>query len=549
MSETSKTFWQELAYYLAVAGVVTLAVWLRFDALDERPMHTDEAVQAAITGILLESGDYEYDATEYHGPVLHLAAAPVFWARGVKKYVAMDEWTLRAVPAAFGVGIVALTLLAGGALGRWPALWAALFTAVSHGLTYYSRYYIHETPLVFFTFAALLSGWKYTASNNRGWALLCGACAALMGATKETAVIVWLAMIAGAAVAIALERRPSVPLEAEDESAGQRTVSPAAMLWRGAPWFLLGFTALWTAAFTMPFTNWGNLPRSLQAYLEYIGRGLADADAHRHPWTFYLERIIYFKNGAGMWFSEAPLALLGALGLLAALRRSWLPKGTSPGLTRALAVMTTLLLLAYSLIPYKTPWCMLGALHGLALLSGIGVCFAARIISPDWRWRLLVWCVALAAAGMLLDQTRLGTTRYAADFRNPYVYAHTSPDLTAMTRLISELSELHSEHERMPMHVISDGPDYWPLPWYLRRYARVGYHSQPPDRADAAIIIVQSELEPDVKQTLRDQYAVSLYGLRPAVFLKLYVRQDLWDAYVREHQRRLREMLEEAQKQ
>ena len=96
--------------------------------------------------------------------------------------------------------ILLLPLVADG-LGRNATLWAALFTAVSPAVVFYSRYYIHEILLVFFTFLALAAGWRYWRSRKIGWALLAGAGVGLMHATKET----FLITLVAAALALGLE--------------------------------------------------------------------------------------------------------------------------------------------------------------------------------------------------------------------------------------------------------------------------------------------------------------------------------------------------------
>ena len=92
-------------------AIVVLAAVLRFPALDLRPMHADEAVQAAKFARLLERGRYEYDPREYHGPTLSYLTLITARVQGAARYADLDEITLRSVPAAAGVLLVAAHLL------------------------------------------------------------------------------------------------------------------------------------------------------------------------------------------------------------------------------------------------------------------------------------------------------------------------------------------------------------------------------------------------------------------------------------------------------
>jgi uncharacterized protein (TIGR03663 family) len=168
-------------------AVVLLASALRFPGLASRPMHADEAVHADKLGTLLEGGGYAYDPSEYHGPTLYYLTLPSAWLEGARRYVEVDEVTLRAVPAVLGVGLVAAHLGAGAFLGTAGAVVAALLAAISPAMVFYSRYYIHETPLVLWSFGALLAAGWYVRRPGPAPALVAGACAGLLHATKETA--------------------------------------------------------------------------------------------------------------------------------------------------------------------------------------------------------------------------------------------------------------------------------------------------------------------------------------------------------------------------
>jgi len=72
----------------------------------------------------------------------------------------------RIVPVFFGVCLVLLLLLLIDGLGTAAAVYAAVLTAISAAMVFYSRYYIQEMLLVCFTFGAIVSGYRYAQSKN-----------------------------------------------------------------------------------------------------------------------------------------------------------------------------------------------------------------------------------------------------------------------------------------------------------------------------------------------------------------------------------------------
>jgi predicted membrane-bound mannosyltransferase len=76
-------------------------------------------------------------------------------------------------------------------------------------------------------------------------------------------------------------------------------------------------------------------------------------------------------------------------------------------------------------------------------------------------------------------------------------------------------------------------PDAWPLPWYLRRFTRVGYWKTPPDDCDAPLVIADPELADDLAARMKSEYQTEYYGVRPTVHLLVFVRRDLWDAFMK----------------
>src|SRR6266403_93227 len=123
---------------LLLAAVAAFA--LRIPQLDLRPMHNDEAVNALKIQDLWEHGHYAYDPDEYHGPTLHYATLPFLWLGPARNSNELDDRTLRLAPVEFGVGLILLLLLLADGLGRHAAAWAAIFTAISPAMVFYSRY-------------------------------------------------------------------------------------------------------------------------------------------------------------------------------------------------------------------------------------------------------------------------------------------------------------------------------------------------------------------------------------------------------------------------
>ncbi len=129
--------------------------------------------------------------------------------------------------------------------------------------------------------------------------------------------------------------------------------------------------------------------------------------------------------------------------------------------------------------------------------------------------------------------------RFAADSRNPYAYAHTPPDLVRLAdRLELAAQRLPVGHD-MLIQVVAE--NYWPLPWYLRRFNpdRVGYWRSAAEwlkasgPAPPAVIIATTDFEPVIEAGLHAAYNQQMMcALRPGVLLRGYVRHDLWPAMI-----------------
>jgi len=513
--------------------VAILVIWmaalaLRVPHLDERPMHTDEAVQAMKTDILWRTGKYVYDPEEYHGPTLYYLTLPFLWLSGQQQLVDVDAVTFRMVPVLFGAGLVLLLWLIRDGLGRWACTWAAVYTAISPAMVFYSRYYIQETLLVFFTFLAVVAAYRYFRSGWIGWSLLVGACLGLMHATKETWVIAVGAMLAAALLTILWTH----------------WVDDRRINWQ--PWIrpkvkaraLIFGWAVSTLLFSAFFTNPRGPLDSVLTYTTYLERGGGESE-HNHPWNYYLSTLLLSKSGPIIW-SEALIVVMSVVGMVLALWHRGIGRAHL-SFVRFVTFYTLIMIVVYSAISYKTPWCMLGFLHGMILLAGFGTVALVRIL-PGIPLKIVASLVLIVASA------QLGKQAYAANFgrlafhpRNPYVYAHPNRDVVELEERLADISQVAPQGDEMLVAVFAPEEfNYWPLPWYLRRFTNVGYWHDleapevPAPALQAPVVIVAPEFQEAFDQRNQGKYYFEGRGLRPGVVIGVNIRSDLWQAFLKE---------------
>lgn len=507
--------WLPVALLLALG----VAAGLRWPKLDHRPMHNDEAVNAIKFGELSEHGHYRYDPDEHHGPSLLYSALAFARLTAAPDFANFSEQRLRWVTVLFGLGLICLLPLITDGLGRAGTAWAAVFTATSPAFVFYSRYFIHEMLLVFFTFLALVAGWRYWRSRKLGWMLLAGAALGLMDATKETFVIT----LAAAAIALVLNQTWNHYIDAS----GLPVKAPRLCLWHLAMG-LAAWLAVAVILFSSFFTNPSGPLDSLRTYQAWSGRAAGDSP-HIHGWAFYFHRLLWFHTAKGPVFTEALILLLALVAAMAGFRRRRLA-GAHASLVRFIALYTFILSAFYSLLAYKTPWCLLSFWHGMILLAGVGVAIIVRPVRGELP-RAALNLLFLAGAAHLAMEAWAASITYAADQRNPYVYAQTSPDILRLVSKIDALATVSPQRDQMLIKVMAPEQDYWPLPWYLRRFHQVGWWEQPPENPFAPVMVVSAKLHAGLDEKAT-HIMVGYFTLRPQVFFELYVEKGLWTAWL-----------------
>jgi uncharacterized protein (TIGR03663 family) len=510
-------------WFLAgMALVIGAALGLRAPGLALRPLHNDEGVNAMKFRLLYVNNSYKYDANEFHGPTLPYLTLPAAWLDGARDFNDIREPVFRAVTAVFGAGLIVLLLLVAADFGRADTLWAAALTAVSPAMVFYSRDYIHETLLVFFTALSFFCAWRHAATGRRRWAVAAGIGLGLMWATKETFVfaVAALALAAGSAAAWGRWR---------DKGAGGL---PPHWKWKDLLLALVAALAVAALFFSSFFGNAAGLLDAVRTYGPWLRRA-GGATVHTHGWAFYFHRLLYFHAAGGPVWSEGLVVALAAVGCAAGLF------GPSRPLHRLVAFYTIWLTLIYTLPAYKTPWCLLGFYHGMILLAGAGAALLVRGCKTGWSKAaaIIVLTVGVAQLGwqawrgnFALDP---GGVPYCDSPKNPYVYGQTSPDIFRLVSTVEGLARVSPQGYDTVVEVMS-AQSYWPLPWYLRRFNHAGYWDQIPRQPLAPIMIVSADLRAAFDERPEKTHLMAGYfQLRPKVFFELYVSLPLWSDYVK----------------
>lgn len=169
--------------------------------------------------------------------------------------------------------------------------------------------------------------------------------------------------------------------------------------------------------------------------------------------------------------------------------------------------------LAYSLVPYKTPWCILSMLPPLSLAAASGLWHASSFL-PATAPRLAlvaVFTLTVVPRSMILNYRDYDKPA------EPYVYVQTSRESGLF------LDELRTA-ERLDPRVV-DLPaaislwSHYPLPWWLSRYKRIEYTREgvmPDPRGKAWVLVPWSRKNEFLEKNPSQAWRIARFKLRDA---------------------------------
>ncbi|MDQ3088669.1 MAG: glycosyltransferase family 39 protein [Acidobacteriota bacterium] len=563
--------------------IAAIAVFWRFYWLELKPFHHDEGVNGFFMSTLVRDGIYKYDPSNYHGPTLYYIALAFAKAFG------FNTISMRASVAIFGVLTVVMAFFLKNYIGRIGSLTAALLLALSPGMVYISRYFIHEIFFVFCSFGIVLgvlffiekrSAGIFAVATMTALLLICFLPSALNLANlvgAENVALLWILRVGLFAVEAALvflimrmllgwqEGRPIYLMLASASAVLFFATKETAFITIGT--LILAVISAWLwrkiyrAIIGKPQANelepveltWQNFRAGLgdgtnlnlliiavSVVFAYIGVLFFSSFFTYSDGIFkaFEAYAIWTKTGtkdhtqSGTWGYlkwgmkvESPIFILSAIGTLIALIKA----------RHRFAIFTGFwafgLFAAYSIIPYKTPWLALSFLLPMCIVAGYGINELAK--SSDIGQRIFAGLLAAFATVILGYQTYdLNFLRYDDDSM-PYVYAHTRRGFLDMVNQIETYAAKSGKSKDAAIEVVS--PDYWPLTWYMREYPKAIFHSRFADVNTSELIVASKAQLGELNKRYGANYKyVGTYPLRPGVELFLLVRKDLADANAQE---------------
>jgi uncharacterized protein (TIGR03663 family) len=504
--------------------LLLIAVFLRFYDLTDKPLHTDEAVNTIKFKSLLEDGEYEYDPVEYHGPSLYYLTLIPALIRSEHTLAETDEITFRAVTAAAGILLIVFLFLLRKEVGYKFILLAVFLTAVSPIVIYYSRYYIHETLLVTFSYCGMISFYLYASKHKKLWIILAAVFFGFAFSTKESFVMTAGAMIISVII-VRLTRGNSA-----------KKIQFDYKHWLYFTGIFLGISVLLFSSF---FTNPKGILDAFAAFENYYIKA-GSSTGHVHPWYYFLS-LVSVNVMEGVVMSEIMYLLFAAIGLYYAFQRKENTSGQK--FILFVTLFTLILAVAYSAIPYKTPWLMLTFWQGLILLAAYGYLKIYRIMLHTLGRTLVIFIITLFFM-QTTTQIYMTSFRFCSHPDNPYAYSQPQHDLVkAIDRLKSITSAVDSGNQTY-ISVTAPGHEYWPLPWYLRNYSNVAWSDEiRQDIKRFPVILCTPEFESELAEYLyeipppgeRDLYIPlfkSKVELRPNLELRGFIKKDLYDKYL-----------------
>jgi len=480
-----QVFFKIARAHLPEIAIILIAVVLRCWLIEIKPAHFDEGINGWFADRMQATGYHRYDPENYHGP-LHFYA--VFISQAL---FGRELWALRLPAILSSILCVWAILRFRDVFGVPAARFAALCMAISPAYVFYGRYSIHESWQVLFCILLLHAAIGLWQTGARRHLFVLAASISGLILTKETYVLhIGVLLLAVGVLGIwkfLSPPRPGWPLARQAWTRDDLVLA-------------LGLSAIVIVFFySGTFLDFQAVSGLWKTHAVWFQTGVK-AGGHEKTAYDLIAPLNYYWLALMARYEWPALA-----GVLAGLRYA-LPCDSRQRLVAITAAGT---LLAYSIIPYKTPWCLISIAWPFYLL--LGALLQEVVTKTSHR---LLWLLALPLlAASLYSTIRLNFFQFTDD-REPYVYVQTYEDIDLLTSPLLAAAESDPHGYQLEGAILLDS--YYPLPWILGDFTRVGYFkgTQNPAQWNYDFLVIETKRTPEIEPQLTRPYFKIPFRLR-----------------------------------
>jgi len=396
--------------------ILIIAIFSRFAFIDLRPLHSDEGVEYFFGKTILNLNPWTYDPMNYHGPFYFYMVAISFFIFGI------NEFSLRFTSGFFSVLTILFVLFLSykeKLFEKSGKYYTAILIILTPSLMYYSRYSMNEPMLILFSFLSVYFLTRIIEKKNLHDLVYFSIFLSLALTTKETTIILLLVLFL--IILINFNRVKQIKLDYR-----QIFIS------------IIIFIFIYVLFFSSIFTSATGLMNSFKGFMPWISRGVTEI-GHQKPFYYFLSLIIRY---------EFPILILGLIGLYFSFKSKDI-------FYKNVSIWFLVMVLIYSLIPYKTPWLILNITLPLCFLSGIALGNLQKILNK----KLFIIILIITISFLLYFSVYLNFINYYKP-TNLYAYVHTDKEILDIVNQVNLDYKASSS-----ILIISD--NYWPLPFYF----------------------------------------------------------------------------------
>lgn len=468
----------------------------RFLGLDLKPPHFDEGINGHFVLSIWRDGFYTYDPTNFHGPLYfylcHLAEVTL--GRSIESFRFMN--------ALLSMGLVALIFQFRRFVGG-SAVIAAGILAVSPAFTFYGRYAIHETLFILGQVLFVYGRFEWFSRPSRRSLALMAAALVILIATKETFFIFLGTWFIAEAMILGLERLEAEKLKCEFSWTSLATFSVMEKRKLLVSGVLIAAVALFSllVLFNGFFEN-PKGPLDFFRAFDFWSKTGKTGNGHEKPFFYWFSLFFRYEWALLLGFA---VSCFSTIVMDQTLRKE-----------RLLLLLGFGHVLAYSLIPYKTPWLVLNFWPLAFLASAFPLVLKnASKVSKG----LLAIGVALLLGSASFKSWQLNFI-HPTDAREPYVYVQTTDDYTRMMTVLRE--KIKRSPAARTMSIVSLIQDPWPLPYDLSQFPKLRYarfqdlERDPSIVARADVLLTDGAHLEDLRKIFPKRFARMKFQLRDA---------------------------------